>query len=68
MIWTFLSFDEENIGQAELRCPDFWQWKQSPFSMHHFCLSGVSLATLMMSISMASRSQFLVVDDWENEV
>ena len=44
----------EKVGQAVLRCPAFWQQKHSPFSMQHFCLSGVSQVILTTSMSMAS--------------
>ena len=48
------------LGHLELMCPGWRQQKQSPFSMHFFCSSAVSLPTLMKSTSMASGSQALV--------
>jgi len=45
------------VGQALLRCPDFLQRKQSPFSWHRLHSSGVSLEILMASMSIVLGSQ-----------
>ena len=47
---------EGKVGQTLLRCPDFLQRKQSPFSWHCLCSSGVSLEILMASTSIALGS------------
>ena len=47
---------EGNEGQAEVRCPDWWQWKQRPLLMQHSCSWGIILVTWMTSTSMVLGS------------
>ena len=41
---------------SPLRCPAFWQWKHSPFSMQHFFSSRVSFPMQMTSTSITLGS------------
>ena len=61
---TFLIFlsglhffgSEGKEGQAELRCPDWPQWKQRLFLIQHSHSSGVILVIHMTSTSMVLES------------
>ena len=51
--WTqgFLGGPEE-VRQANTICLLFWHLKHNPFSIHHFCSSGVNLRILIALMSM----------------
>ena len=66
-LWILLIFlGEGKVGHAMLRCPAFLHWKQSPFSIQHFCSSGVSLEIWITLTSITSGSLGLVEDREEN--
>ena len=53
--------------QAVLRWPGFGQWKQSFFSTQHLCSSGVSLETLMVSMTIVSGLWIFAFEELEKE-
>ena len=66
-LWILLTFlGKGKVGHVVLRCPAFLHWKQSPFSIQHFCSLGVSLEMWITSTSIASGSLHLVEDREEN--